>query len=92
MSFAGFLKAPHRVGIIQFYFYYFWETQSLACEDIFQGGAYVGGGGWGGGGSRLTHFRETKISFPIFYLIIFLNYYIVHYVNVVYASENMHAK
>ena len=31
-------------------------------------------------------------SFRIFYLIIFLNNYNVHYVNVVYASDNMHAK
>ena len=30
-----------------------------------------------------------KISFPIFYSIIFLNYYNVHYVNVVYTSENI---
>ena len=28
-------------------------------------------------------------SFPIFYSIIFLNYYNVHYVNVVYTSENI---
>ena len=32
------------------------------------------------------------LVFRFFYLIICLNYYNVHYVNVVYTSENMHVK